>query len=182
MTDTRIRYVYQRNNIQYRKKLLDTFTTDTGFDVVCLSCLQFKSIHYCKSISKLDTEKRRQFLVEDYIFARTKYGANFVYNICFQSISKGERPKKSRIDAIKFENFPINFLQSLQRKCISIDKDYLTEEDLSLEVQSFKLNRLESYLLKLIIPFIRIAHCPRSHYFKLKGDLILISSDISSTI
>ena len=29
-----------------------------------------------------------------------------------------------------------------------------------------------------MIPFIRIAHCPRGPYFKVKGDLILISSDI----
>ena len=144
-TDRRIRYVNQRNNIQYRKKLLDTFTTDTGFDVVCLSCMQFKSFQYCKPISKLDIEKRRRFLVEDYIFARTKYGADFVCNICFQNISKGIKPKKSRIEAIKFENFPIDFQQSLQRKCISstpIDKDHLTEDDLTFDVQSFKLNRL----------------------------------------
>ena len=40
------------------------------------------------------------------------------------------------------------------------------------------MNKLESYLLKLVIPFIRIAHCPRGSYFKVKGDLILISSDI----
>ena len=33
-----------------------------------------------------------------------------------------------------------------------------------------------------MIPFIRIAHCPRSHYFKVKGDLILISSDVAHSI
>ena len=35
---------------------------------------------------------------------------------------------------------------------------------------------------KLVIPFIRIAHCPKGPYLKLKGDLILISSDISHSI
>ena len=50
------------------------------------------------------------------------------------------------------------------------------------ERQVLQLNRLEAYLLKLIIPFIRIAHCPRGSYFKVKGDLILISSDICHSL
>merc|ERR1712208_132051 len=45
-----------------------------------------------------------------------------------------------------------------------------------------QLNRLEAYLLKLIIPFIRIIHCSRGSYLKVKGDLILISSDISQSL
>ena len=45
-----------------------------------------------------------------------------------------------------------------------------------------KLNKLESFLLKLVIPFIRVAHCPRGRYLKVKGDLILISSDISHSL
>ena len=48
--------------------------------------------------------------------------------------------------------------------------------------QALKLNRLEAYLLKLVIPSIRIAHCPRGPYLKLKGDLILISSDIGHSL
>ena len=45
-----------------------------------------------------------------------------------------------------------------------------------------QLNKLESHLLKLCIPFIRVAHCPRGRYFKVKGDLILISSDIEQSL
>ena len=48
----------------------------------------------------------------------------------------------------------------------------------SIEDEDVRLNRLESFLLKLAIPFIRVAHCPRGRYLKVKGDLILISSDI----
>ena len=46
----------------------------------------------------------------------------------------------------------------------------------------FQLNRLESYLLKLVIPFIRVGHCPRGPYLKLKGDLILISSNLEHSL
>ena len=33
-----------------------------------------------------------------------------------------------------------------------------------------------------MIPFIRIAHCPRGSYFKVLGDLILISADVPSSM
>ena len=50
------------------------------------------------------------------------------------------------------------------------------------ERKAVKLNKLESFLLKLVIPFIRIAHCPRGPYLKVKGDLILISADLSQSL
>ena len=34
----------------------------------------------------------------------------------------------------------------------------------------------------MVIPFIRIAHCPRGSYFKVKGDLILISADVKNSL
>ena len=36
--------------------------------------------------------------------------------------------------------------------------------------------------MKTVIPFIRIAHCPRGSSFKVLGDLILISADISESL
>ena len=48
--------------------------------------------------------------------------------------------------------------------------------------QSLQLNKLESHLLKLVIPFIRVAHCTRGTYIKVKGSLILMSSDISHSM
>ena len=45
-----------------------------------------------------------------------------------------------------------------------------------------KTRFLEAFLVKIVIPFIRIAHCPRGSYFKVKGDLILISADIRDSL
>ena len=42
------------------------------------------------------------------------------------------------------------------------------ENDVRHQMQ---LNKLEAHLLKLCIPFIRVAHCPRGRYFKVKGDI-----------
>ena len=181
-TETRRRYVYQRNNVHYRKKLLEIFTTDTGFDVICLSCMEFKSLRYCKSIFKLDEEKRQKFLIDNRTLAKTKYGEHFICNICFQDIAKDIRPKKGCRDTIRFENFPKSFIETIIRKCRISRTDDMISYDPCYDLDSCKLNRLESYLLKLIIPFVRIAHCPRSHYFKVKGDLILIASDISHSL
>ena len=55
-------------------------------------------------------------------------------------------------------------------------------DDENYERQQMQLNRLEAHLLKLCIPFIRVAHCPRGRYLKVKGDLILISSDIEHSM
>ena len=45
-----------------------------------------------------------------------------------------------------------------------------------------ELNRLEHYLLKLVIPFLRIGHCTRGRYLRLQGQLIMVSADLVSTM
>ena len=65
----------------------------------------------------------------------------------------------------------------LRRKNLKIEN--ITETDID---QTLQLNKLEAHLLKLVIPFLRIAHCPRGRYIKVKGSIILISSDISHSM
>ena len=45
-----------------------------------------------------------------------------------------------------------------------------------------KLNLMEEYLIKLTIPFIRVAHIPRSPNLKLLGGSVCIQSDLSHTM
>ena len=106
-------------------------------------------------------------------------------NTCLIDIKKNKLPKKSHINLFKFANFPKVFIESLKRQCQFKENPFRekTEEDSeNYEREALKLNKLEAYLLKLIIPFVRIAHCPRGPYFKVKGDLILISSDIDHSL
>ena len=63
----------------------------------------------------------------------------------------------------------------IKRRKLSSDREDNVE-------QSLELNKLEAHLLKLTIPFVRIAHCPRGTYFKVRGNLILISADISHSL
>lgn len=47
---------------------------------------------------------------------------------------------------------------------------------------SSELNRLEHYLLKPVIPFLRIGHCTRGRYLRLQGQLIMISADVVTSM
>ena len=76
-------------------------------------------------------------------------------------------------------------LWTLKQKCNF--KERKSKPDVSLDDENYEreilqLNKLEAYLLKPVIPFIRIGHCPRGPYFKVKGDLILISSDVNHSL
>ena len=62
-----------------------------------------------------------------------------------------------------------------------IKKRRLTVDNNNID-QALELNKLEAHILKLVIPFVRIAHCPRGAYFKVRGNLILISADISHSL
>ena len=44
------------------------------------------------------------------------------------------------------------------------------------------LSKLESHLLKLVIPLIRIAHVPGYGVFKVKGPMITVEADVKDTI
>merc|ERR1712041_16433 len=44
------------------------------------------------------------------------------------------------------------------------------------------LSKLESHLLKLIIPFIRIAHIPGYGQYKVKGPMITVEADVTKTL
>ena len=90
-------------------------------------------------------------------------------------------PKNSKVNKYKFASFPKSLTEVLKAKCHYKEQEsnssfYQSEELYDREF--LKLNRLEAYILKLVIPFIRIAHCPKGPYLKLKGDLILITADL----
>ena len=94
-------------------------------------------------------------------------------------------PKKSHRNSFKFANYPNSLIQKLKTRC-RIEKNpvstHFKEENEIFERKALQLNKLESFLLKTVIPFIRIAHCPRGSYFKVLGDLILISADVTESL
>merc|ERR1712112_735354 len=56
----------------------------------------------------------------------------------------------------------------------NLPEEFLTEE--------MSLSKLESHLLKLIIPFIRIAYIPGYGQYKVKGPMITVDADVTKTL
>ena len=181
-TDTRRKYMNTYNKNRKNNSLL---TTDTGFDVICFSCLQYKSRYLCKSSQSLSEEKRNKFLIKCCSILKNREEEQFVCHLCLKDINRNKIPQRSRINKFKFGNFPISFIRILKQRCKF--KKRSSKYDVSMndeiyEREALKLNKLEAYILKLCIPFVRIAHCPRGPYLKVKGDLILISADINHSL
>ena len=184
-TESRKYYTYNRDRTKHQRTLMSTLKTDTGFDVICSSCLQYKSRHYCKFVNTLTEDKINKFIIKKCSLLKNKYDNQFVCNLCIKDIKKDKLPKRSHKNRFKFANFPDHLIKSLRRICQFREqksKSNLIMDDQNYERLQLQLNKLESHLLKLCIPFIRIAHCPRGRYFKVKGDLILISSDIKHSL
>ena len=155
-TKTRRHYINVWNQSRYQRLLSSTLATDTGFDMICSSCMQYKSKRYCRPIEKLDKRKHAQFIVKFCSLLKNRHEGQFICNLCFNDIKKQKVPRRSHISNFKFANFPKNFIIKLKQKC-RFKEQALTpkskEEKENYEKEFFELNRLEAYLLKLVFHF-----------------------------
>ena len=184
-TKNRILYVKERDRKRAEKKLLETLKTETGFDLICSSCLQYKSKHLCKPIETISKAKADRYLIKFCSLLKNRTPGLYVCNLCLRDINKNEMPKRSQINKFKFTRLPSFLIEEWKNNCIFRESSSTFDNSCDQEEYErsfFELNRLEAYLLKLVIPFIRVAHCPRGLYLKIKGDLILISADIDHTM
>merc|ERR1711873_44194 len=87
-------------------------------------------------------------------------GKYYVCKYCKKFIKKKKIPPcNEKIKKFMIDNLP---------------EEFLTEE--------MSLSKLESHLLKLIIPFIRIAHIPGYGQYKVKGPMITVEADVTKTL
>merc|ERR1712240_663716 len=87
-------------------------------------------------------------------------GKYYVCKSCKNSIQKNKIPPCNEIS----KKFMID----------KLPEKFLTEK--------MSLSKLESHLLKLIIPFIRIAYIPGYGQFKVKGPMITVEADVTETL
>ena len=92
-TATRRFYLAKKYQEKKQSSLLKTLTTDTGFDVICSSCLQYKNLEYCKSINVLNKDKKKRFL-------KNRSEGQFVCNLCFKDIKQDKNPQKKSSEYI----------------------------------------------------------------------------------
>ena len=101
-TAARRMYIKERNNKKFVAEILSTLKTETGFDIICSSCLQFKSRHYCKPIECLSNAKVEKFIVNFCSLLKNRTTGQFVCNLCLKDINKNRIPKRSKINLFKF--------------------------------------------------------------------------------
>jgi hypothetical protein len=161
----------------YQRKLEKEILNDTGMDLICASCVEWKSVGSCKSISKIPNEKAVKYLIETEL-TQNSDGQYYVCETCKSSIDRNIEPKRAQKEILGFLSFPTDLKRTLEIQC----KPRNEKERDDVKQNYLELNRLEDYLLKPIIPFIRIGHLPRGQYFQVKGELIMISANVKESL
>ena len=150
---------------------------DTGMDTICSSCIEWKSTSSCVHISKLPIERVIKYCTESEL-TRNSDGEFRVCNTCKISIDNDKEPRRCQKEILGLLDYPQEFMKDLEKHCVPWNKTWRNDP----EKKYLQLNRLEDYILKPTIPFIRIGHLPRGQYFQLKGDLIMVSANVVETL
>ena len=148
------RNYYKQNNIL--KLINQNFINhDSGFEHLCVSCLTLKTKNnVTKYKINVNEEKDGKLLLLEKTLTCDNY---YLCKTCRSALIKGF-PKLNFVKLHDIDN-----IGAISRKLPD-------------------LNLMEKYLLKLTIPFIRVAHVPRSPNLKLIGGSICIQADLSHTI
>ena len=145
-----------------------------GMDRVCCICAELRSTQSCSLADTVPREKIQEFIIE-LDLTRNLDGKFYICAVCKTSVMSERKPKRAQKEFLGLLDFPENFKEKLLDIC-QPNPRILDPKKL------IKLNKLEDFMLKLVIPFIRVGHLPRGPYIKVKGDLIMISSDLKESL
>ena len=138
------------------KKKIAEIEKDTGMEIICACCLERKSTSQCSRADNLGEEYFHKYIVEHKLTLSID-GYYYICLACKLQVKSNKKPRRCQKEVFGFLGFPEALKVVLEAVCkprnIEVkgdpQKDYL------------KMNRCEDYLLKLCIPFIRVAHLPR---------------------
>ena len=140
---------------------------DTGFDTNCCICLELKSKDKVTNISNIPLALVKKHCIKNNNTQNTG-GEYFACKDCRNKMTQKEQSMNTNKEFFKNSDFPKSLYDEVARE---IGPGGTTT-----------LNKLEAFILKLVIPFVRVAHCPRGPYLQVRGNLILISSDVSQSL
>ena len=116
---------------EYTKKILEKgILNDTGMDLICCSCVEWKSVGNCKPIDKIPTEKIVKYLIENDL-TRNSDGRFYVCLTCKASIDRNDEPKRAQKEILGFLSFPAELKKSLELKCTPKSKTERNDINLS---------------------------------------------------
>ena len=173
-------YIKQWKN----QKTVSTIPYDTGFNLKCASCLQFKSITACQRVENLTDDDLDNYITMNEL-TKSKDGNFYCCYYCKSEIRNNRREKQGNRSMELLDNIPQSLEQKLKNVCKYKDMILCNKErfgETGLSTKTLMPNKLESFLLKLVIPFIRVGHCPRGRYLQLRGNIILISADVPESM
>lgn len=153
-------------NYQSQSKKMKQLERDTGFERVCCVCYEFKSQSMCtyKSENLLPKEQEKYCTFNN----QSKNTDGRLINVCAVCKKKLKQdPVKVQRDLINHMTFPTAFQEKLKE--VVDDKN------------NVHLNKLEQHIIKLVIPFIRVAYLQgkdRANRIKVRGNIIMISADV----
>jgi hypothetical protein len=150
-------YEYYKKQDKILKIIKNNFQShDSGMDFLCVSCLR---LHNGNNVSKYKINRNEETDKKLLLIEKSqKYDNNYyLCHTCRPALNKG-------LPRLNFKK-----LQDIDN--IGSIPNILPD-----------LNLMEKYLLKLTIPFIRVAHVPRTPNLKLVGGSICIQANISHTI
>ena len=100
------------NQKNYRRnKMMKNFECDTGFDLICSYCNQYKSKMQCNNIDKLTEEERKEYLDLDEGFNMSKDKEYYICKTCLGKIKSKSATKKINKTYFELSSFPQNLLE-----------------------------------------------------------------------
>ena len=104
------------------KRLLDNLETDTGFNIICCSCNEYKSRQSCVNIikrgtnqSRFSSEQESEFLLKDDEYNLSIDGCYYVCINCKNQILSKKKPKRNDREFLQYYDFPDELLQEVKK-------------------------------------------------------------------
>ena len=94
--------------------MLKSVNSDTGFNVICISCTEFKSRYSCTTINVLSDAQQDLYLLK-YQKLISKDKKSYVCKSCRSNISNNLLPKNSERDTLRYSDFPSFFKNKLKK-------------------------------------------------------------------
>ena len=148
--------------------MLETIDIETGFNYKCCCCCQYKGLATCHTIETLREEQQESFLFLNSLTI-SKDKKFYICIQCKNTIKSGKMSPKQMRQFKILETFPTELEEKLRRECHFQDLLLANQERFGESRLSKKYlfpNKLEDFLLKLVIPYLRIGHCPRGRYLQ----------------
>ena len=106
-TEKRQHYIKNKRKSKLENELRQNLVTDTGFDLICACCFQYKVQSVCKKVSSDVKDKYGKFIAEECLLLKNRTEGLYICNLCFSEMKQNKVPKRSQLRKLKFANLMV---------------------------------------------------------------------------